>query len=84
MSRLGTYIADILTGAWSLIAGMGVTIRYMFKPVATVQYPRDRLPLPDAFRGHIELVREGRRPQMRGLRRMLSHLPQRGDQGAGP
>lgn len=59
MSGLGRYISEILTGAWSLISGMGVTIRYMFKPVATVQYPRARLPLPDAFRGHIELIIAG-------------------------
>jgi len=58
MSALGKYVSDILSGAWSLVAGMGVTIRYMFKPVATVQYPRDRLPLPDAYRGHIELISE--------------------------
>jgi formate hydrogenlyase subunit 6/NADH:ubiquinone oxidoreductase subunit I len=56
MSGLGQYLSDIVTGAWSLVAGMGVTIRYMFKPVATVQYPRKRLELPEAHRGHIELI----------------------------
>ncbi len=56
MSGLGQYIAHLFSGAWSLAAGMGVTIRYMFKPVATVQYPRERLALPEAFRGHIELI----------------------------
>jgi NADH-quinone oxidoreductase subunit I len=56
MSGLGGYISDIISGAWSLVAGMGVTIRYMFKPVATVQYPRHSLELPEAYRGHIELV----------------------------
>jgi len=53
---VGQYLSDLFTGAWSLAAGMGVTIRYMFKPVSTVQYPRERLPLPEAYRGHIELV----------------------------
>ena len=56
MNALARYLKDLVIGAWSLAAGMGVTIRYMFKPVATVQYPRQRLPLPEAYRGHIELV----------------------------
>ncbi|MEW5911601.1 MAG: NADH-quinone oxidoreductase subunit I [Thermodesulfobacteriota bacterium] len=57
MNALARYIKEVLTGAWSLAAGMSVTLRYMFKPVATVQYPRQALPLPEAFRGHIELRR---------------------------
>ena len=56
MHALIAYIKEILAGAWSLAAGMSVTIRYMFKPVATVQYPRQTLALPEAYRGHIELV----------------------------
>lgn len=55
MSGFWQYLRRIGTGAWSLAAGLGVTFRYMLKPVVTVQYPRERLPLPDAFRGHIEL-----------------------------
>ena len=55
MEALVQYFKTLILGAWSLAAGMGVTIRYMFKPVATVQYPRQRLPLPEAYRGHIEL-----------------------------
>ena len=57
MKALLKYIKEVLVGGWSLVTGMSVTIRYMFKPVATVQYPREALPLPDAFRGHIELKR---------------------------
>ncbi len=55
MNAFITYIKDLFTGAWSLAAGLAVTLRYMFKPVATVQYPRQKLALPDAFRGHIAL-----------------------------
>ncbi len=55
MNPVVQYIRNVFSGAWSLVAGMSVTIRYMFHPVATVQYPRQRLPLPEAFRGPIEL-----------------------------
>ena len=57
MTALWRYIQGIVAGGWSLMTGMAVTLRYMFKPVATVQYPRERLDLPRAFRGHIELKR---------------------------
>ena len=58
MDALAQYFKNLILGAWSLVAGLGVTIRYMFKPVTTVQYPRARLPLPEAYRGHIELRRD--------------------------
>lgn len=57
MKAVAAYIRRIIIGAWSLAAGMSVTIRYLFKPVATVQYPRRTLSLPEAYRGHIELKR---------------------------
>lgn len=50
------YIGDILSGAKSLLVGMGVTIRYMVKPVTTCQYPRETIAVTPNFRGHIELV----------------------------
>jgi len=55
MNSFITYIKDLFSGAWSLATGLAVTLRYMFKPVTTVQYPRQKLPLPEAHRGHIEL-----------------------------
>ncbi|MBF0552622.1 MAG: 4Fe-4S binding protein [Deltaproteobacteria bacterium] len=45
---------EIVTGAASLVAGMGVTIRRIYRPVVTVQYPRQRLTMSAAYRGHIE------------------------------
>jgi len=59
MPGLGAYLRRVVEGGWSLAAGMGVTIRYMVRPVATVQYPRSRIALPEAYRGHIELARHG-------------------------
>jgi NADH-quinone oxidoreductase subunit I len=55
MKAVLNYLREIGQATWSLVSGMAVTGRYMFKPVATVQYPRARLPLPEAFRGPIAL-----------------------------
>ncbi len=36
------YFTTLFTGAKSLLIGMKVTLREMFKPIVTVQYPRER------------------------------------------
>ncbi len=50
------YLKEILSGTWSLFVGMGITIKYFFQPVVTVQYPHETIPMTPRFRGHIELV----------------------------
>ena len=52
------YLREIISGTWSLFVGLGITIRYFFKPVVTVQYPHQTLPMTPRFRGHIELVKD--------------------------
>jgi NADH-quinone oxidoreductase subunit I len=52
------YFKDIISGTWSLLVGMGITIRFFFQPVVTVQYPHETLPIPPRFRGHIDLVKD--------------------------
>jgi NADH-quinone oxidoreductase subunit I len=52
-----TMVKEILLGAWSLISGMGVTIKRIWRPVVTLQYPRERLHMSRAYRGHIEFKR---------------------------
>ena len=52
------YFADIFTGTKSLAIGMGITFKYMLKPVVTVQYPHETLKMPARYRGHIELVKD--------------------------
>ncbi len=49
------YFKDIFDGGLSLIEGMVVTGRRLFQPLITVQYPRKKIPLSSAYRGHIEL-----------------------------
>jgi NADH-quinone oxidoreductase subunit I len=56
MSEFARYLGRIASGAASLVSGMGVTIRYMFKPVVTVRYPRLRIDIPEGFRGPVELT----------------------------
>ena len=51
-------VAEIFSGLKSLIVGMRITISQFFKPIVTVQYPHETLPIPPRFRGHIELVRD--------------------------
>jgi NADH-quinone oxidoreductase subunit I len=50
-------IRAIFTGSWSLITGMMVTIRRIYRPVITTQYPRARLQMSPGYRGHIEFKR---------------------------
>jgi NADH-quinone oxidoreductase subunit I len=51
------YILDILIGAKSLIVGMIVTAKRLFKPIITVQYPYQKLTMTPNFRGHIEFIK---------------------------
>jgi NADH-quinone oxidoreductase chain I len=50
------YVKDTLTGFYSLLAGLGVTIRYFVKPIVTVQYPREKIAMSPRYRGHTEFV----------------------------
>ena len=51
-------VREVTRGMYSLFTGMKVTIVEFFKRPVTVQYPRETLPMPARFRGHIELVRD--------------------------
>jgi len=53
-------LPDIAVGAWSLVAGLGVTVKRLFQPVITLQYPRYKTTMFDNFRGHIELAGDSR------------------------
>jgi NADH-quinone oxidoreductase chain I len=50
------YVKDTLTGFYSLLAGLGVTIRYFVKPIVTVQYPREKIAMSPQYRGHTEFI----------------------------
>ena len=50
-----SYFKGYIYGGLSLVEGMAVTVRRLFQPLVTVQYPRKKIPLSSAYRGHIEL-----------------------------
>ena len=52
------YFSQLFIGVKSLLIGMWVTLRAMFQPIVTVQYPREKLVITPNFRGHTELVRD--------------------------
>ena len=39
-----------------LITGMGVTLRNLFRPKVTLQYPEERPRIPDRWRGRLDLI----------------------------
>lgn len=49
------YFGDLFNGAWSLVVGLGVTLKALFQPHVTVHYPRQKLEITPQFRGHTEL-----------------------------
>lgn len=50
------YMKTLCYGAWSLLVGLSITLRFFFRPVVTKQYPHETLPIPPRYRGHIDLV----------------------------
>ncbi|MDA8159615.1 MAG: NADH-quinone oxidoreductase subunit I [Desulfobacteraceae bacterium] len=52
------YLTELFSGTKSLFVGLGITIKEFVKPVVTVQYPRETIPMTPRYRGHIELVRD--------------------------
>ncbi len=53
---LFTVVRETYTGFKSLIIGLRITGREAARPLITVPYPRETLPMPARFRGHIKLV----------------------------
>lgn len=47
-----SYFRGLFDGAVSLLAGMGITLRYFFKKPVTVLYPKERIPMK-RFKGPI-------------------------------
>lgn len=49
------YFKNIASGAISLIKGLVITFKNMFCPKITLQYPRERQPMAERFRGLVDL-----------------------------
>lgn len=53
---MSDYWSDVINGTRSLVIGMNITVRELFKPVITEQYPHFVPVMTQRFRGHIELI----------------------------
>jgi len=51
-------VKDFVLGPWSLIKGLAVTLKYVFRPAVTLQYPTEKRPMHDRFRGLVGLNQE--------------------------
>ena len=49
--RVGNHVKGILNGGFGLIQGMGLTLKHLFQPPITVQYPDERWRPAHGFRG---------------------------------
>jgi NADH-quinone oxidoreductase subunit I len=55
-TTLGKYLQEILTGSWSLLVGMGITMRQTLRRPVTLNYPYESLRMTERFRGHVDLI----------------------------
>ena len=56
------YLKRCITGPWSLICGLSVTLKYFFNPkrIVTEQYPENRktLKMHDRYRGRLKMIED--------------------------
>jgi NADH-quinone oxidoreductase chain I len=45
------YFRTVGRNAWGLVKGLRITLKYLFQPTITVQYPYEKLTLSDRYRG---------------------------------
>ena len=50
------YLKTLFLGAYSLCAGLWITLRCLFKRPVTVEYPYESIQMKPRYRGHIQLV----------------------------
>ena len=53
MSSVDTYFKNIGKGFWTVLLGMKVTMRHLFTPAVTIQYPDERMPIPERGRNRL-------------------------------
>ena len=46
-----SYFKTIFSYSWAIAKGLSITLRHMFKPAITVQYPHEKLSLSERYRG---------------------------------
>lgn len=53
-----TYLKNIAVGVFNLIKGLIVTLKNLFTPAITLQYPTQKQPMCERFRGLVDLYPE--------------------------
>jgi NADH-quinone oxidoreductase subunit I/NAD(P)H-quinone oxidoreductase subunit I len=48
---MGKWLKEMVVGFWTILVGMSVTIRHLFKRPVTMFYPEERWQLPEGYRG---------------------------------
>ncbi len=48
-------VKNFITGAWSLVKGLAVTLKNCFIPAITLQYPTQKQSMQERFRGLVDL-----------------------------
>lgn len=49
------FLKDLITGALSLMKGLVITLKNCFMPAITLQYPTQKQPMNERFRGLVDL-----------------------------
>lgn len=57
MCAMWKYLNENISGSWSLLVGMWITLRQTLIRPVTVNYPYEHLRMTDQFRGHVDLIR---------------------------
>jgi NADH-quinone oxidoreductase subunit I len=55
MGRIKRFLEQVLF--WEILGGMRVTLKHLFMPKVTIQYPHEKRPLPPGYRGMLSLLR---------------------------
>src|SRR5436309_15978304 len=50
---MGRYFTNIFEGIKTVLIGMGITLRHLFTPAVTIQYPDVKLKLPERARNRL-------------------------------
>lgn len=49
------YFKNIVMSLWTVLVGMKVTMTYFLKKPVTVQYPKEKIPVSDNYRGELTI-----------------------------
>jgi len=52
---MGEYLKNVWTWFYTILVGMKITLRHLFAPKVTIQYPDERYPIPSNARNRLQL-----------------------------